>query len=233
MSYIGTRLEQLAREDLVGFIFKTKSPSSGLRGVKVYGPKGSPISYSGQGLFARAFVSRFPRIPVEDEGRLQDPGIRENFIETIFVLQRWREMEAARKPGGLVDFHSRHKYTLMAHSPEKLKALGRLTARAGSLDEETRDEYFRTLLELLALKKTPKKNYNVILHIAGYFKGVLTAGEKAELLETAEQYHQGLVPLIVPLTLLRHYTRKYEEPYLLQQYYLNPHPVEMGLLNHV
>jgi len=233
MTYTAARLEQLAREDLVGFIFKTKSPSSGLRGVKIYGPKGSPISYSGQGLFARAFVNRFPRIPVEDEGRLQDPGIRENFIETIFVLQRWREMEAARKPGGLVDFHSRHKYTLMAHSPEKLKALGKLTGRAGKLTEETRDEYFQTLLDLLALKKTPKKNYNVILHIAGYFKGVLTSGEKEELLETAEQYHQGLVPLIVPLTLLRHYTRKYEEPYLSQQYYLNPHPVEMGLLNHV
>ena len=170
---------------------------------------------------------------MEDEGRLQDPGIRENFIETIFVLQRWREMEAAQKPGGLVDFHSRHKYTLMAHSPEKLKALGKLTARAGNLTGEARDEYFQTLLDLLALKKTPQKNYNVILHIAGYFKRILSSEEKEELLETAEQYHQGLVPLIVPLTLLRHYTRKYAEPYLGGQWYLNPHPVELRLRNHV
>jgi len=234
MNWAGARLEALAGEDLVAFIFKTKSPSSGMRGVKVYNEAGQSISYSGQGLFARAFINRFPDIPVEDEGRLNDPGIRENFIETIFVLQRWREAMKTGKPADLVAFHSRHKYTFMAHSPEKLKQLGALVARAGTEDfAGIRGRYREIMLEILKLKKTPKKNYNVLLHINGYFRQQLTPDEKAELLEAAEQYHQGLTPLIVPLTLVRHYTRKYQEPYLKEQHFLNPHPVEMGLLNHV
>ncbi len=233
-SWIERRLEELDREDLVAFIFKTKSPSSGMRAVKVYSEEGPPVSYSGSGLFAKAFMDRFPDIPVEDEGRLNDPGLRENFIETIFVLQRWREAVRSRKPKDLVNFHSRHKYTFMAHSSEKLKPLGKLIASAGDMDhEELVSSYRPVLLQLLSLKKTVRKNYNVLLHLIGYFKKNLSQEEKAELLREAENYYNELTPLIVPLTLIRHYTMKYDEKYLKDQYFLNPHPVELKLLNHV
>jgi uncharacterized protein YbgA (DUF1722 family) len=234
MSWAEKRLEDLAGEDLVAFVFKTKSPSSGMRAVKVYNEKGHTISYAGQGLFARAFMERFPDIPVEDEGRLNDPGLRENFIETIFVLQRWRESVRSGSVGDLVKFHSRHKYSLMGHSPEKLRVMGSLVARGGAEPlEELRNRYFDLLLKTLSLKKTVKKNSNVLLHIAGYFKNNLSREEKTELMGEIELYRTGINPLLIPLTLIRHYTAKYEQAYLKDQYFLYPHPVEMGLLNHV
>jgi uncharacterized protein YbgA (DUF1722 family)/uncharacterized protein YbbK (DUF523 family) len=232
--WIARRLDELAGDDLVAFIFKTKSPSSGLRSVKVYLENGNVKSYKGQGMFARAFTRRFPDIPVDDEGRLHDPGIRENFIETIFVLQRWREGPRGGGPGKIVEFHSRHKYTLMAHSPEKLRQMGKIVARIGSGDIETlRGEYFSLLLQALSIKKTVKKNYNVLLHVGAYFKKDLEAEERAELKELADRYYRSYVPLVVPLTFIQHYARKYEKAYLEDQWYLNPHPVELGLLNHV
>lgn len=233
-SWARTRLNQLAEEDLVAFIFKTKSPSSGMRNVKIYGPSGSPVGYNGQGLFARAFMNLFPDTPVEDEGRLRDPGLRENFIETIFVLQRWRENARGGTVGDLVTFHSHHKYTLMAHSPEKLRLLGRIVAR-GSTDhpEDMKAEYLGLLREILSMKKTIRKNVNVLSHLVGYFKKQLSPEEKVELLHEVELYRGQSTPLIVPITLIRHYARKYQQEYLLNQSFLNPHPVEMGLLNHV
>ena len=126
------RLEELAAEDLVAFIFKAKSPSSGLRSVKIYKEDGTIASYDGRGIFAEMFTKRFPLIPVEDEGRLHDPGIRENFIEKIFILQRWKETAREGSASALVDFHSRHKYTIMAHSPSKLRELGKLSAVAAA-----------------------------------------------------------------------------------------------------
>jgi len=232
--WAATRLEKLAEDDLVAFIFKTKSPSSGLRAVKVYGVKGQPVSYKGRGLFARAFTRRFPDIPVEDEGRLKDAGIRENFIETIFVLQRWRENVRGGGAGNLVDFHTRHKYTLMAHSPDRLRDLGRIVARGGSQPAESLlDEYLEILRDTLAIKKTAKKNANVLMHMVGYFRKDLSKEEKDELLEEVDRYRIDINPLLVPLTLIRHYARKYDQAYLLDQYFLNPHPVELGLLNHV
>ncbi len=234
LSWAEKRFELLANEDLVAFIFKTKSPSSGMRAVKVYNEKGHTVSYAGKGLFARAFMKRFPDIPVEDEGRLKDPGIRENFIETIFVLQRWRQSVPGGSPGDLVKFHSRHKYTLMGHSPERLRELGSLTARAGTGSLEIiQNRYLDILLKTLSIRKTAKKSANVLMHIAGYFKKNLTPEEKTELMNEIELYRIGINPLLVPLTLIRHYTRKYQQKYLKDQYFLYPHPVEMGLLNHV
>lgn len=228
------RLDVLEKEDLVAFIFKTKSPSSGLRSVKVYAENGNVVSYKGQGMFARGFTERFPDIPVEDEGRLHDPGIRENFIETMFVLQRWRQGPRNGEPRTLVEFHSRHKYTLMAHGPEKLREMGKIVARVGTGSlPSLREKYFELLLDTMKLKKTVKKNYNVLLHIGGYFKKDLEPDERKELQELATRYHQSFVPLIVPLTLISHYARKYDKSYLTSQWYLNPHPVELGLLNHV
>lgn len=228
------RFDSLEKEDLVAFIFKTKSPSSGLRSVKIYGENGNVVSYKGQGMFARGFTERFPDIPVDDEGRLHDPGIRENFVETMFVLQRWRQGPRNGEPRTLVEFHSRHKYTLMAHGPDKLREMGKIVARAGTGNlPSLRERYFDLLLSALKLKKTVKKNYNVLLHIGAYFKKDLDTDEKAELQELAKRYYQSFVPLIVPLTLINHYARKYDKSYLINQRYLNPHPVELGMLNHV
>jgi uncharacterized protein YbgA (DUF1722 family)/uncharacterized protein YbbK (DUF523 family) len=230
------RVGQLEREDLHGFIFKSKSPSSGMERVKVYHEpaKGSPVT-RGVGMFARIFMEHFPLLPVEDEGRLHDPALRENFIERLFVLQRWRELRAAKPDrGGLVAFHTRHKLLVLAHSPNHYRELGRLVARAKEVSvPELYDRYQFRLMEALRLKATPKKNTNVLHHLMGYFKKDLTPDEKQELLEVIDNYHRGYVPLVVPLTLINHYVRKYNQPYLKEQFYLHPHHVELRLRNHV
>lgn len=227
------KLEELARQGLSGYIFKSKSPSSGMRGVKVYAGSAPPV-HSGVGIFAAAFMKRFPLTPVEDEGRLHDPGLRENFIERVFVFARWREF--AEKGGSvkdLLEFHSRHKLLIMAHSPKHLSALGKLVSGQQGFGPDVRDLYIETLMEGLRLIATIRKNTNVLHHIMGYFKKDLGGGEKKELLEIIDRYHRGLIPLVVPVTLLNHYVLNYDEPYLKGQYYLNPHPVELMLRNHV
>jgi len=234
LAWAKERVERLAGEGLCGFVFKSGSPSSGMERVKVYTPEGMP-SKTGVGIFARAFMDRFPLLPVEEEGRLNDPKLRENFIERIFTLKRWRDSLAHGKTrGNLVDFHTRNKLLVLSHSPELYRALGRWVAHAkGHEAEELFAEYQKLLLEALQLKATPRKNANVLQHCMGYFKGVLGPDEKQELLEVIERYRGGLIPLIVPATLVNHYVRKYDEPYLRLQTYLNPHPVELQLRNHV
>ena len=232
--WIAKRLENLEQEDLCGFVFKKGSPSSGYTGVKVYTESGHPAK-RGTGMFAKAFIEHFPLLPVEDEGRLNDAGLRENFIERIFVYHRWREFESTDGSlNGLLGFHTRHKLLIMAHSPKALKELGRLAADAKGKDiAGIKMKYIETLMQALSLAATVKKNKNVLDHMMGYFKKVLSADEKQELKECIERYHQGLIPLIVPVTLLNHYVRKYQEPYLSGQVYLNPHSYELMLRNHV
>lgn len=234
LTWARRRVAELAREDLCGFIFKGGSPSSGMERVKVYTDKGAPVK-NGVGLFARVFLQHFPLLPVEEEGRLHDPKLRENFIEAIFTLKRWREnLARGRTRRGLVDFHARHKLLLLAHSPRHLRDMGKLTAQSDKRPlPDLYTDYQALLLEALHLKTTVKKNINALQHLMGYFKKELTADEKQELLEIFEHYRQGLVPLIVPVTLINHYVRKYDQPYLKTQYYLNPHPVELQLRNHV
>jgi uncharacterized protein YbgA (DUF1722 family)/uncharacterized protein YbbK (DUF523 family) len=228
------RLKALESEDLCGFIFKSDSPSSGMIRVKVYNDKGMPEK-KGVGIFARAFIAHFPLVPVEEEGRLNDPLIRETFIEQVFTLRRWRDNRARRScVGNVVDFHSRNKLVLMAHSPRLLKEMGSMTAQGKGMDCSLLYlEYEKRLLEALRLKTTVKKHYNVMLHMLGYFRKDLTADEKQELLAVMDHYKEQRVPLVVPLTLFNHYVRKYNQPYLAQQTYLNPHPVELKLRNHV
>ena len=234
LAWAHKRVAELERENLCGFIFKSNSPSSGMERVKILGRGGMPRKI-GIGVFAGVFMRHFPLIPVEEEGRLHDPVLRENFIERIFVLKRWREMmEQGAKMGSLVDFHTRHKLLIMAHSPKHYTSLGRLVADGKALlEEELFREYQSLLMDALKLSATIKKNVNVLQHLMGYFKRQLTADEKQEVLEVIEHYHQGHFPLIVPITLINHYVRKYEQPYLKLQYYLNPHPLEMQLRNHV
>ena len=227
------KVKELEKEDLCGFIFKSDSPSSGLERVKVYDPNGVPVK-KGVGLFARVFIDYFPLLPVEDEGRLHDPLLRENFIESIFIWKRWRERgEQNRGQGGLVDFHSRHKLLIMAHSPKLYQALGHLVAQGQGVSlDELLLQYQEMLSSALRQKPTNKKNANVLQHILGYFKNDLSPDEKQEALEGFDNYAQGFVPLIVPVTLMNHYVRKYHQPYLKDQYYLNPHPLELQLRNH-
>lgn len=233
LSWADKRLEALAAEDLCGFIFKSRSPSSGMAAVKVYPETGMAVK-KGVGIFAGAFMRRFPLLPVEEDGRLNDPALRENFIERIFVYRRWRELE--RRNGGmkeLVMFHAEHKLLILSHSPKHLTILGRLVANPDRMKlAALREEYFLNLMEGLRLTATVRKQTNVLEHMAGYFKKKLTPDEKKELGEVIGNYHRGLLPLIVPVTLIAHYVRLYGEPYLQKQIYLHPHPIELMLRNH-
>ena len=227
------RLKELEKEELCGFIFKSRSPSSGIGGVKVYTPSGMP-SQKGAGIFGGAFMSKFPLIPVIDEGRLHDPGLRENFIERVFVYKRWKEfLEKRGLIKDLIEFHTDHKLLILSHSPRHLQSLGKLVASLKKYKpQDLSSEYIKLLMEGLRLIATVKKNTNVLLHIAGYFKKHLSSGEKKELLEVIDNCHKGYVPLIVPIVLINHYVRKFDEPYLKRQHYLNPHPIELMLRNH-
>jgi uncharacterized protein YbgA (DUF1722 family)/uncharacterized protein YbbK (DUF523 family) len=234
LAWCNKRVGEMEKENLCGFIFKSKSPSSGMERVKVYPLGGGMPVNKGSGLFARAFMDRFPMLPVEEEGRLHDPGLRENFIERVFTLKRWREMlEDKPTRGGLVDFHERHKYLLMSHSIPLYRELGRMVAgMKGKKLPRVQQEYYEGMMRALRLLTTVKKQVNVLQHMAGYFKKQLSADEKQELQETIADYKAGIVPLIVPVTILNHYVRKYREPYLSRQYYLHPHPAELKLRNH-
>jgi uncharacterized protein YbgA (DUF1722 family)/uncharacterized protein YbbK (DUF523 family) len=229
------RLEELAAVMLHGFIFKKDSPSSGLFRVRVYDDKGMP-NRVGTGIFPRELMKRFPLLPLEEEGRLHDMRLRENFIERIFVYYRWTHLlEEDPTPGGLVRFHTAHKLTLMAHSPSHYQEMGRLVAQAGSLPwEELVETYGRLLMEGLKVLGTPGKHTNVLQHLMGFLKDVLSKEDKAELLGLIEDYRMGLVPLIVPLTLLKHHLSRHPIPdWVHQQVYLNPYPKELMLRNHV
>lgn len=228
------RVRELESEGLCGYIFKSKSPSSGMTRVKVYDDKGMP-SGTGSGIFARVFMDHFPTLPVEDDGRMHDPGLRENFIERVFALKRWRDLGAeGRTRGNLVKFHSENKLLIMAHSYKHLREMGRLVAAPkGIPTSRLYERYQNMFLEALSLRATPAKNTNVLQHIMGYFKRDLSSDEKQELLEVVHSYRKGLVPLVVPITLVNHFVRKFKPPYLLNQTYLKPHPVELALRNHV
>jgi uncharacterized protein YbgA (DUF1722 family)/uncharacterized protein YbbK (DUF523 family) len=233
LAWAAGRLKALAAEGLCGFIFKSRSPSSGMAAVKVYNASGMAVK-KGVGIFAGAFMRRFPLLPVEEDGRLNDPILRENFIERIFVYKRWLALEE-REGGGadLVAFHTEHKLLIMSHSPRHLTALGRIVAAPErTTPRELRAAYVLLLMEALRLTATVRKQTNVLEHMAGYFRKRLTGDQKKELAGLIGLYHRELVPLIVPVTLIGHYVRLYDEPYLQRQVYLQPHPVELMLRNH-
>ena len=236
LGWANARVEELAGEELCGFIFKAKSPSSGMERVKVYNGNGG-MAGRGVGLFARTFMARFPLLPVEEEGRLTDPGLRENFVERIFTLKRYRdampEAGAGRCLRALTEFHATHKYLLMAHDPVAMRAMGRYLAGASELPlSDVVAWYEAELLKAMRKQATLRKQTDCLMHVLGYFKHHLSGDEKLEALELIEQYKGGFLPLIVPITILAHYARKYEVAYLLTQAYLHPHPVELKMRNH-
>jgi uncharacterized protein YbgA (DUF1722 family)/uncharacterized protein YbbK (DUF523 family) len=227
------RVRQLASLDLHGYVFKTGSPSCGMERVRVYGQGGMP-SRSGRGLFAAAFMTALPLLPVEEEGRLNDPVLRENFIECVFAYRRWRALAGAPGCGALVAFHTTHKFQLLAHSPKHYRALGRLVAaqknqRAAALVAE----YGVAFMAALAVPATTAKHVNVLQHLAGFCREHLDAADRQELGAVIEDYRRLLVPLVVPLTLLHHHIERHRVTYVLGQTYLNPHPHELMLRNHV
>lgn len=233
MAWAERRLDGLAAEGLSGFIFKAKSPSSGMERVKIYNAAGNVHAY-GPGMFAREFMRRFPVLPVEEDGRLNDPDLRENFIERIFALGRYREaVGASASVRALMAFHERHKLLIMAHNERLCREMGRLLAGAGRRGaEQVRATYERMLMDALRSLATPARHTNVLMHMMGYFKSELAAGEKKELLDLINEYKAGNLPLIVPVTMLKHYVAKYGVTYLAGQVYLDPHPLELRLRNH-
>jgi uncharacterized protein YbgA (DUF1722 family)/uncharacterized protein YbbK (DUF523 family) len=232
--FASRRSAELAALGLDGYVLKRASPSCGLFRVRVYGDDGQP-GRVGRGLYAEALLRHFPDLPVEEEGRLADAGIRENFIERVFAVARWRAfMARLPRPRDLVAFHAAQKFAILAHSPRHYARLGRLVATAGRVLSATKlADYRALLLEALAIRATPARHVNVLQHLAGFFKRELAPDEGAELAEAIEEYRRGLVPLVVPVTLLRHHVRRFGVAYLADQVYLSPHPRELMLRNHV
>ncbi|HET8948800.1 MAG TPA: DUF523 and DUF1722 domain-containing protein [Candidatus Polarisedimenticolia bacterium] len=232
-AFAARRVEALAALDLCGYILKSDSPSCGMERVKVHGPApGRPKP--GVGLFARALMRRLPLLPVEEEGRLHDPGLRESFIERVFAFRRLRDLLASRPAAGrLVEFHARHKLLLMAHDPEGARRLGRIVAGArGARARDAAERYAASFMETLKRRATPKKHANVLQHMLGYLKRGIDPGDKQEILEAIDAMRREELPLAVPLALLRHHLRRHDVRYLLDQVYLEPHPRALRLGNH-
>ena len=229
------RLAELAHQDLSGYVLKKDSPSCGMARVKVYGETPGVAARNGRGIFAEVLMARFPLLPVEEEGRLSDPRLRENFIERVFAYRRLVELFQPRwTPGALVRFHTAHKMLLLSHSTTAYNDLGRLVARAGALPRhELRRDYAALFMQTLAIPATRARHTNVLHHMAGHLKKLVDDDSRAELAGCIEEYRTGLVPLIVPLTLIRHYVRRHKVAYLDGQVYLEPHPRELMLRNHV
>jgi uncharacterized protein YbgA (DUF1722 family)/uncharacterized protein YbbK (DUF523 family) len=228
------RLDLLKELDLSGYVFKRGSPSCGVERVRVYTEHGMP-SHNGVGIFARAFIERFSLIPVEEEGRLCDAPLRENFIERVFCYRRYQDLlQNGVTRQAVVRFHTIHKYLLLSHSQQHYQILGRLVGQAERhRPKELALKYGELFMKALAVKATVRKHVNVLQHILGYFKDRLGDQEKAELLGVIGDYHHGLTPLIVPLTLIKHYVQIFDVGYIRDQVYLNPHPKELMLRNHV
>jgi uncharacterized protein YbgA (DUF1722 family)/uncharacterized protein YbbK (DUF523 family) len=229
-AYSANRAQRL--EGLSGFIFKKDSPSCGMARVKVYSEKGMP-QRDGVGIFARAVQEANPLLPVEEEGRLNDSTLRENFVSRVFVYARW---QALRQQGlskkGLLDFHTRHKLLLMAHSPLAYRELGRLLAQLDNTRlDALADRYIEQLMQVLKVPASRKHHVNVLQHVMGYLRKHVRAENRADLVDVINDYRRGMVPLVVPVTLLQHHFRSNPHPWVSQQVYMNPHPRELMLRN--
>jgi len=232
--YSQQRARALTREGLSGYLLKKDSPSCGMERVKVHLPGRAPRK-NGVGRFAAALLEAMPNLPVEEEGRLHDPILRENWIERVFAYHALQQLWQPRwTVGQLVRFHTIYKMVLFAHSEKEYRELGRLVAKAKTMPRaDVREQYEAGFMSAMKKLATTRKNTNVLQHMMGYFKKDLDAASKQELLQLIDDYRQGLVPLVVPLTLVAHYVRVLDVEYLRDQVYLKPHPKELALRNHV
>ena len=232
-TFAASRVRELKVADLAGYVLKKDSPSCGLERVRVHDD--GHVTRTGRGLFAEALVRELPNLPVEEEGRLNDPALRENFVERVFAYQRLRALFSGRWTiRQLVVFHSMHKLQLLSHSRQGYAELGRLVA--GAIKHPRRDlstTYQRLFMTTLARMATPGRHSDVMMHVAGHLKRLIQPGDRDELLAAIHDHRHGVVPLVVPITLLRHHVRRHDVGYLKDQTYLEPHPRELGLRNHV
>lgn len=214
---------------LCGYIFKSGSPSCGMERVKTYSTKGSPLKSDGVGAFAYQIMATQPNMPIEEEGRLHDPGLRENFIERVFTYFRWKTLCAQRlTTAKLIDFHSRHKLSVMAHNQAAYRRLGNMVANAGKHHlTKLKAQYETELMAAMKRQATRQSHTNVLQHLQGYFSKSLDTVDRREITRLIEDYHAGLVPLIAPLTLIRHHFMHHPNEWALQQTYLEPYPVEL------
>lgn len=232
-TWAARRAAQLQEEDLHGFLFKARSPSSGMENVKVYNEKGG-VAGKAPGLFAQAFIERFPTLPCEEEGRLNDLNLRENFVERVFTLWRFRQaVQASPTHKTLMTFHAQNKLLIQSHHETLMREMGRelagLTAKTARAHIP---RYEAKLMRALKTIATVRKHTNILQHALGFLRDAVNPADRQELAKIIEDYHRELVPLIVPVTLLKHYVLKHDIAYLKDQYYLNPHPIELKLRNH-
>lgn len=234
---VTTELENYSRgkmtdfANLSGFILKKDSPTCGMERVKVYSEQGGPAQRNGTGIFARILMEHYPLLPVEEEGRLNDPVLRENFINRIYVYRHWKALQQQGvTAANLISFHTQYKYLVMAHSQAAYKRLGKLLSDlSGDKPEQVSTTYIQELMSALTRRVNRKRHVNVLHHIMGYLKRHIDSSDKQELLNSIEAYREEEIPLIVPITLLRHYFRRHPDPYMQQQVYLQPHPAKLGL----
>ena len=233
-AWAARRTRELGKLDLCGYVLKKDSPSCGMTRVKIYSDKAMP-KRAGRGLFAGTLMDAYPNLPVEDEGRLNDAGLRANFIERVFAYRRLRDLFRGRWTAGqVVAFHTAHKLQLMSHSTVAYNELGRLVADVkGRPRAEFREEYERGFMSALSVVATRGKNANVLQHAAGHLKKHLDSPSRQELADLIHDYRKELVPLVVPITLIAHHTRRHAVDYLDGQLFLEPHPRELMLRNHV
>ena len=223
--------QQAWHRQLCGYILKKGSPSCGMERVRLY--KEDIPDRIGVGLYAERLMQNFPNLPVEEEGRLEDPVLRENFIQRVYIYSRWQNlMEQAISMKNLTLFHAQHKYIYMSHDQSMARQLGSWLAESHKTDLDTlTTQYPLKMMTLLKRRATRKNHVNTLQHIQGYLKNHLDAGDKQELTTNIKQYREGLLPLIVPITLLRHHFRRYPNNYISNSYYMQPHPAELMLLN--
>ena len=220
-------------QDLCGYILKKGSPSCGMERVRVYHPEtGMPLE-TDSGLYAKVLMQNFPHLPVEEEGRLGDPVLRENFIHRVFAYRHWRDLiKEGLNMASLTDFHAQYKYVLLSHDQDRTRKLGRRVADAASDDIKNVEHwYFEEFMSLLKLKATRKNHVNVLYHLQGFLKNDLDKDDKEELSDMIDRYRRAKLPLIVPITLLKHHFRRYPKPFANRSRYLEPHPSELMLLN--
>ena len=215
-----------------GYILIKDSPSCGMERVRVYNANEMPEK-RGRGIFADTLINSMPNLPVEEEGRLMDPVLRENFLERVFIYYRWQQLiKNGLTSNKLIEFHTRHKFNLLAHDETVYRKLGRMVAE---LDKENlqaiANNYIDLLMEGLKKPATRKRHTNVLMHIMGFFKNELAGDDKQEMLDLLDAYRSGRLPLIVPITMMKHHLRRFPHPYMEKQYYLSPYPEELMLRN--
>lgn len=224
--------KKMAKENLSGFIFKKNSPSCGAFRVKIYNEKGVTQPDVSAGVYAAHIQEKFPWLPVEEDGRLNDAALRHNFIARVFAIKRWQEdVETNLSMKSVINFHQAHKYMLMSYSQDGLRKLGQLVANSeGKGVEELAHEYLMGFAELTKKPASRSKHVNVLFHLIGYFTQELDDFDKKEMVDNVENYRKGLIPLVLPITRIRHYVNKYAVDYLSGQAYLD-YPEELGVLN--